>query len=95
MANANTNRDEDNNSGGWKQVRSGKATGTGSVNTTINGSKKEDGMTSYEVKTGSIEVRFMTASEKSCNSAQSLKEFIVAARATDEEFTLMPLKWHQ
>jgi hypothetical protein len=31
MMNAHTNRDEDNNSGGWKQVRSGKATGTGSA----------------------------------------------------------------
>jgi hypothetical protein len=73
MTNANTNRDEDNNSGGWKQVRSVKATRTGSANKTINGSEKEDGMTSYEVKTGIIEVRFMTASGKSCNIARSLK----------------------
>jgi hypothetical protein len=87
----NTNRDEDDNSGGWKQVRSGKATGTDSVNKTHIGNKKDDGMTGYEVKMGSIEVRFITASGKSCNIARSLKEFIVAARATDEEFTLMPL----
>jgi hypothetical protein len=33
----------------------------------------------------------MTASEKICSIALSLKEFIVAARATDEEFTLMSL----
>jgi hypothetical protein len=50
--NANTNRDEDNNSGGCKQFGSGKATGNGSANKTINGSEKEDGMTSYEVKMG-------------------------------------------
>jgi hypothetical protein len=73
MTNANTNRDEDNNIGGWKQVGSVKATGTGSANKTINGSGKEDGMNSYEVKTGIIEVRFMTASGKSCNIARSLK----------------------
>jgi hypothetical protein len=40
---------------------------------------------------GIIEVRFMTASGKSCNIDRILKEFIVAARATDEELTLMPL----
>jgi hypothetical protein len=91
MMNANTNRDEDNNSGGWKQVGSGKATLTSSANKAINGSEKEDGMTSYEVKTDIIKVRFMTASGNSCNIAQSLKEFIVAARAANEEFTLMPL----
>jgi hypothetical protein len=61
MMNANTNKDEDNNSGGWKQVRSCKATGTFHANKTINSSEKEDGMTSYEVKTGIIEVRFCYA----------------------------------
>jgi hypothetical protein len=40
MMNANTKIDEDNNSGGWKQVESGKATGTGSANKTFNGSEK-------------------------------------------------------
>jgi hypothetical protein len=78
MMNANTNRDEDDNSGGWKQVGSGKATGTDSDKKTFNGNEKYDGMTSYEVKTGIIEVRFMTVSGKSCNIARSLKEFIVA-----------------
>jgi hypothetical protein len=73
MTNANTNRDEDNNSGGWKQVRSDKATGTDSANKTHIGNEKDDGMTGYEVKTGIIEVRFMTASGKSCNIARSLK----------------------
>jgi hypothetical protein len=33
--------------------------------------KKEDGMTSYEVKTGIIKVRFTTVSGKSCNIARS------------------------
>jgi hypothetical protein len=73
MMNANTNRDEDNNSGGWKQVGSGKATGIDSANKTFNGNEKDGGMTSYEVKTGIIEVRFMTTSGKSCNIARSLK----------------------
>jgi hypothetical protein len=36
MTNANTNRYEDNNIGGWKQVGSGKATGTDSANKTLN-----------------------------------------------------------
>jgi hypothetical protein len=48
-------------------------------------------MTSYEVKTGIIEVGFMTVSGKSCNIARRQKEFIMVARATDEDFTLMPL----
>jgi hypothetical protein len=91
MTNANRNRDEDNNSGGWKQVGSGKATRTDRDKKTVEGNEKDDGMTSYQVKTGIIEVRFMTASGKSCNIARSLKEFIVAARATYEEFTLLPL----
>jgi hypothetical protein len=73
MTNANTNRDKDSNSGGWKQVKSGKATGNDSANKTDIGNKKYDGMIGYEVKTGSIEVRFMTASVKSCNIARSLK----------------------
>jgi hypothetical protein len=91
MTNTKTNRDEDNNRGGWKQVGSGKATGTDSANNIFNGTEKYDGMTSYEVKTGIIEAKFTTASDKSCNIARSLKEFIVASRATDKEFTLMPL----
>jgi hypothetical protein len=44
MLNANTNQDEDNNSRGWKQVGSGKATGSDRADKTINGIKKEDGM---------------------------------------------------
>jgi hypothetical protein len=74
MTNANTNRDEDNISGGWKQVGSGKATGPDRDNKTVNGNEKYDGVTSYEVQTGIIEVRFMTASDKSCNIARSLKK---------------------
>jgi hypothetical protein len=65
--------------------------GTDRTNKTNSGTKKEDGMASYEVKTGAIKVRFITASGKSCNIARSLKEFIAAAMETDEEFTLMPL----
>jgi hypothetical protein len=73
MTNANTNRDEDKKSGGWKQIGSGKVTGTVSANKTSNSNEKDDDMTSYEVKTGIIEVRFMNASGKSCNIARSLK----------------------
>jgi hypothetical protein len=91
MTNANTHRYEDNNSGGWKQFGPSKVTVTDSDNKNFNGNEKDDGMTSYEVKTGIIEVRFMTTSGKSCNIVRSLKEFIDTARATDEEFTLMPL----
>jgi hypothetical protein len=91
MINANTNKDEGDISGGWKQVRSGKATGTGRADKTINGIEKEDGMASYEVKTGIIEVRFMASSGKSCNITKILKQLIVAAMATNEEFTLMPI----
>jgi hypothetical protein len=91
MMNANTNRDEDSNRGGWKQVGSGKVIVNDSANKTDIGNKTDDGMIGYEIKTGIIEVRFMTASGKSCNIARSLKEFIVAARVTDEEFTLMPI----
>jgi hypothetical protein len=73
MTNANTNRDEDSNIGAWKQVGSGKATGNDSANKTGIGNKKDDRTIGYEVKTGIIEVRFMTASGKSCNIARSLK----------------------
>jgi hypothetical protein len=37
--NANTNRDEDINSGEWKKIGSGKATGTGIANKIFNGSE--------------------------------------------------------
>jgi hypothetical protein len=73
MMNENTNRDEDNNSGGGKQVGSCKATGTDGANKTFNSSEKEDGMTSYEVKKRIIEVRLMTVSGQSCTIARSLK----------------------
>jgi hypothetical protein len=54
MTNANTNRDEDNNSKGWNEIGSSKASGTGSANKTFSGSEKEEGMASYEVKTSII-----------------------------------------
>jgi hypothetical protein len=41
MMNENINRDEDNNSGGWKQVRSGKATSSDSANKTFIGKEKD------------------------------------------------------
>jgi hypothetical protein len=73
MMNANANRDEDISIRGWKQVVPDKATRNDSVNKTDSGNKKDDGMIGYEVKTGVIEVRFMTASGKSCSIARSLK----------------------
>jgi hypothetical protein len=83
------NQDEGNNNKGWKQVGSGKTARTDKTDKTGTGAKKEDGMASYAVKIGVIEVRFMTATGKGCNMARSINEFLVAARATNEEFTLM------
>jgi hypothetical protein len=68
-----TRLDEGNNRVEWKQVGYGKANGTVRTDKTINGTKKEDGMASYEVKTGVIQVRFMTASGNIFNIARSLK----------------------
>jgi hypothetical protein len=38
------------------------------------------GISSYQVKTGVLEVRFMKIGDKGFNLARSLKEFIAAAR---------------
>jgi hypothetical protein len=43
----------------------------------------QDGKTSYHVKTGVIEVRFINIGDKGFNVAKSLKEFIAAAREID------------
>jgi hypothetical protein len=51
----------------------------------------KDGMTSYHIKTGVIEVRFMKIGDKGFNIAKSLKEFIAAARESDKEFSIMPI----
>jgi hypothetical protein len=50
-----------------------------------------DGMTSYHIKTGVIEVRFMKIGDNGFNIANSLKEFIAAARESDKEFSIMPI----
>jgi hypothetical protein len=51
----------------------------------------QDGMTSYHIKTGVIEVRFMKIGDKGFNFAKSLKEFIAAARESDKEFSIMTI----
>jgi hypothetical protein len=48
-------------------------------------------MSSYKVKTGVIEVRFMKSGDAGFNVARSLKEFIAAVRESDKEFSILPL----
>jgi hypothetical protein len=48
-------------------------------------------MSSYKVKTGVIEVRFMKSGDAGFNLARSLKEFIAAAIESDKEFSILPL----
>jgi hypothetical protein len=48
-------------------------------------------MSSYKVKTGVIEVRFMKSGEAGFNVARSLKEFIAAKRESNKEFSILPL----
>jgi hypothetical protein len=43
------------------------------------------------VKMGYIEVRFMTGNRKGFNVSQALKQFLVAAREQDDEFTILHL----
>jgi hypothetical protein len=44
-------------------------------------------MSSYKVKTGMIEVRFMKSGDAGFHVARSLKEFIATARESDTEKT--------
>jgi hypothetical protein len=46
-------------------------------------------MSSYWVKPGVIEVKFMKIGDKGFNVAKSLKDFIAAARESDKEFSIM------
>jgi hypothetical protein len=55
------------------------------------GGHDNDGMSSYKVKTGVIEVRFMKSGDAGFNVAWSLKGFIAAARESDKEFSILPL----
>jgi hypothetical protein len=55
------------------------------------GGHDNDGMSSYKVKTGVIEVRFMKSGDAGFNVARSLKEFIATARESDKEFSILPL----
>jgi hypothetical protein len=51
----------------------------------------EDGMNTYNVKTGYIKVRFTTGNSKGFDVARALKHFLVAASEQDDEFTILPL----
>jgi hypothetical protein len=51
----------------------------------------QNGMSSYQVKTGVIEVRFMNIGDKGFTVARILKEFIGAARESDKEFSIIQL----
>jgi hypothetical protein len=51
----------------------------------------QDGMSSYQVKTGVIEVRFMKIGKNGFNVARSLKDFIASARESDKEFSITPI----
>jgi hypothetical protein len=44
----------------------------------------QDGMSSYQVKTGVIEVRFMNIGDKGFDVARSLEEFIAAAQKSNK-----------
>jgi hypothetical protein len=51
----------------------------------------QDGMSSYQVKTGVIEVRFTKIGDKGFNVVRSLKDFIAMARESDTECSIIPL----
>jgi hypothetical protein len=69
----------------------GRSNATGINNT----NEDDDGMQSYNVKTGYIEVRFMTGNSKGFNVARALKQFLAATREQDNEFTILPLASEQ
>jgi hypothetical protein len=48
-------------------------------------------MSSYKVKTGVIEVRFMKSGDAGFNVARILKELIAAERESYKEFSILPL----
>jgi hypothetical protein len=59
--------------------------------TVTNDANAEDGMKTYNAKTGFIEVRFMMGNSKGFNVARALTQFLSAAREQDDEFTILPL----
>jgi hypothetical protein len=71
---------------GWTPV------GSNNTHNTRKDDMAQDGMSSYQVKTGVIEVRLMKIGGKGFNVARSLKEFIAAAGEIDKEFSIIPLK---
>jgi hypothetical protein len=62
-----------------------------SNDTGIDNTNKHDGMQSYHLKTGYIEVRFMTGNSKGCNVAKAIKQFLVVVREQYNESTILPL----
>jgi hypothetical protein len=75
----------DANKGDWIPVRSNNKQNK------CKDDMSQDDMTSYQVKTGLIEVRFMNIGDKGFNVARSLKEFIEATREGDKEASIIPL----
>jgi hypothetical protein len=61
------------------------------VTNDANDANEEDGVKTYNAKTGFIEVRFTTWNIKGFNLARELKQFLAATREQDEEFTILPL----
>jgi hypothetical protein len=59
--------------------------------TVTNDANAEDGMKTYNAKSGFIEVRFTTVNSKGINVARALKQFLAAAREQYDEFTIPPL----
>jgi hypothetical protein len=56
-----------------------------------NPSNTEDGMEHSSVNVGFVDVRFMCRNGKGFNVARGLKQFVSAARATENDFCLLPL----
>jgi hypothetical protein len=59
--------------------------------TVTNDANAADRMKTYNSKTGTIEVRFMTGNRKVFNVARALKKFLAAERQQDNEFMILPL----
>jgi hypothetical protein len=59
--------------------------------TDIDDTSKDDGMQSYNAKTGYIEVRFITGNSEGFNVARALTQFLAAVREQDDIFIILPL----
>jgi hypothetical protein len=59
--------------------------------TGINSKNEDDGMQSYNVKTGYIKVRFVTWNINGLNVSRARKQFLSGAREQDYDFTIFPM----